>query len=178
LTRPASGDRVTNVKRRSWIIIGLLLANQTMASLPDSPKNGVLRAGIALGRILNETSPESPVSRCIREGEGVNPFSDSCKSFMDQLQKKLALMTLESDIQMQSEKLSRNPNRRTRRSRMESLSKLYLVSTQAEDTLKILKANRAEEPLHSHIREIMPDLKKVQEAYQAYLDLLAHGKKI
>ncbi len=169
---------VSFVKRLSWILIGLLLANQTMASFPDSPKNGVVRAGLALGRILNESSSESPISRCIREGEGVSLFSDSCKSFMDQLQKKLALMTLESDIQMQSEKLSRNRIRPARRRRMESLSKLNLVSTQAEDTIKILKTNRAEEPLHSHIREILPDLKKVQDAYRAYLDQLSHGKKI
>ncbi|MBU6154104.1 MAG: hypothetical protein KGP28_07365 [Bdellovibrionales bacterium] len=166
------------MKRLTWIILSLLLFSRGMASLPESPRNGVVRAGLALGRILDETSPESPISKCTRTANGMNLFSDSCKAFLDQLQKKLALMTLESDIQIQSEKLSHPRRQVSHRKKVESLSNLNLVSTQAEDALKLLKSSRPDDQFHSLIREILPELKKVQQAYHTYLELLYHGKKL
>ncbi len=169
--------RVFPVKRFPWIILTLLLTVPGLASLPDHSKNGVVRAGFALNRILDDSSADSPVSKCFREDDSLNLFSDSCRALLDQLQKKLALMTLESDIQIQAEKLGRGKSRISRKNRMESLSRLNLVSTQAEDALKPLKSGIPEDQLPARIRKILPDLKKVGVAYQAYLGFLADGSR-
>jgi len=184
------------VQRISWIAILALLAlpaaptRVTASILPVSPssslpKNGLLKVGLSLLTILDESNPESLWSKCSQEGTGMQLFANSCKSLVDQLQKKLNLMTLESDIQIQAERIHYKPNltpnsrnpRHTQRERIALLRELNLLSTQAEDALQSVKTEQRDPQIQEHLSAILPGLKKVQTSFLAYSRLLTHGNR-
>ena len=176
MTLPPEQSSFGSVKLGSWIIIGLFLTSLAQASIPaPASRNGVVRTGVILNQILSSSDETSPYSKCSREGNGLLMFSNSCKELIDQLQRKLALMTLESDIQLQSEKLNPTENRKRKQERMGMLTKLNLLSTQAEDSIKSLKANYPETRYREHLNEIIPEVKKVQTSLEAYLRTIPHG---
>ena len=146
----------------------------------SNSKNGVVRTGTALSQMIDETQSGSLYLKCAQESTGMSLFSNSCKELIDQLQKKLSLMSLESDIQIQSEKIGIHSGQELHRSqkpmRVGMLVKLNLMSTQAEEAVKTLKANYPEGKFREHLDEVIPEVKKVQISYQSYLKLLTDGR--
>jgi hypothetical protein len=148
-----------------FLISALILASTSDASLPT---NGVLRTNLALNSLLNSGDAESPYYRCLSQGTSALYFSNSCAKLFDALRKKMNMMALEADLQMQAEKLSPHPLSKVANDRISLLSKINLLSTQAQETLK---ASESKEDLP----DIVDSVKRVQSVVTSYSELLPHG---
>ncbi|NDG83892.1 MAG: hypothetical protein EBX52_02515, partial [Proteobacteria bacterium] len=123
----------------------------------------------ALSRILSLDSSDSLLRRCYHENIGSRLFSDSCRELIDQLQQKTGLMTVESDIQIQAERIDPLLRKSKNQERLGMLAKLNLVSTQASDAIKTLRASYPESQYQDHLNEILPAVEKIRIAYESYL---------
>lgn len=81
------------------------------------------------------------------------------------------VLVLESDLQMQAEKLAKPPLSRASTSRIAMLAKINLLATQAEDTIKAVQSNSKNSDSKDDLIDVLPAVKKVQLSYQAYLKL-------
>ena len=107
----------------------MVLGIASQAAIPErngNIRNGVIRTGAALSRILTIDSPESLLRKCYNENIGSRLFSDSCLELIEQLQQKTGLMTVESDIQMQAERIDPLLRKSKNQERLEMLAKLNL----------------------------------------------------
>ena len=150
----------------------MVLGIASQAAIPErngNIRNGVIRTGAALSRILTIDSPESLLRKCYNENIGSRLFSDSCLELIEQLQQKTGLMTVESDIQMQAERIDPLLRKSKNQERLEMLAKLNLVSTQAVDAIKALRASVPENRYQDHLGDILPVVEKVRIAYESYL---------
>ena len=168
------------MKQSGWLVLTLILGvyvgvtapPQAQASISTTSKNGVVRTGGAILAIMDHLNSDSLLVRCNRENAGTRIFANSCKEFIEQLQKKMSLMSLETDIQIQSERINSKAKTAAHQQRIAMLAKLNLIATQAEDAIKTLKANYSENHFQEHLLEILPTVTKVQTSYTAYLKLL------
>ena len=116
----------------------LTLTPEAKAALP---KNGVVITASSLQEVLNEENPGSPYQRCNTQSRSLRYFSNECSHLIESLRKKMNVLVLESDLQMQAEKLAKPPLSRASTSRIAMLAKINLLTTQAEDTIKAVQSN-------------------------------------
>ena len=88
----------------------------------------------------------------------------------------MSMMALESDLQMQAERLKVSSSNELRNERIAMLAKINLLANQAEEALKSLKTGSSGGDHQERIPEVIPTVRKVQTAYEAYLKLLPHGQ--
>jgi hypothetical protein len=146
------------------------------ASLPSPPRNGVLKTGSAIQDLIESRNPDSLRRKCARENAGTRLFSSFCREFVDQLQKKINLMVVETDIQIQAERLSPSPMTADPKSRLDLLIQLNAAAIQAEQSIRALKAGYSERSYKEHLSEILPDSKKVRDIFEAYAKLNPDGR--
>jgi hypothetical protein len=151
-----------------------LIGISAKAALPS--RNGVIRTGAALTDLISLEYPESLLRKCYRENLGSRLFSDSCRELVDQLQKKINVMTVESDIQIQAERIDPLSRKSRNQERLAMLAKLNLVSTQAEDAIRILRSRYPESQYQDHLKDILPSVEKVRLSYQSYLKIATYGQ--
>ncbi len=147
------------------------------ASVEKHPKNGVMIIGEALTLTIDDQDQNSLIHKCQNENRGTRFFSNSCTKLMASLQKKMSMMALESDLQMQAERLKVATPAEKRNERIAMLAKLNLLSQQAEDSIKSLLGNTSSSYNQEHLLEVLPTILKVQTSYLAYLKLIPNGKK-
>jgi hypothetical protein len=136
----------------------------------------VIRTGSAISDLISLEAPDSLLRKCYRENLGSRLFSNSCRELVDQLQKKITVMTVESDIQIQAERIDPLSRKSRNQERLGMLAKLNLVSTQAEDAIRTLRSNYSEGEYQDHLREILPSVEKVRLSYQSYLKIAEYGQ--
>ena len=81
-------------------------------------------------------------------------------------------MALESDLQMQAEKLSKHPKQDKSPTRIAMLAKINLLATQAEETIKASLNTPHSGDQKEELSDILPAVKKVQIAFQSYSKML------
>ena len=150
------------------------MALSASASIPS--RNGVIRTGAAISDLISLDDSESLLRKCYRENLGSRLFSASCRELVDQLQKKINVMTVESDIQIQAERIDPLSRKSKNQERIGMLAKLNLVSTQAEDAIRTLRLNYPENEYQDHLKEILPSVEKVRLSYQSYLKIASYGQ--
>ena len=156
------------------LFFGFLLNEPGYALPVDPSRNGVIRTGTALNLLLDESSPDSLLRQCEEENLGTWLFSNHCQNWVENLKRKIDLMSLETDILIQSEKLNPRPDSSGHRPRLEALSSLNLISVQALGSVREIK-DSSDRRFRQQIREILPLLKKVQTAFEIYRKLAGHG---
>lgn len=125
---------------------------------PDSVKNGLLITGNSLLALVDEKETHSPLSRCINEERGSRIFSNHCDELMANLKKRMSMMALESDLQIQNEKLSSTPLSDRDNQKVDVLSKINLLSLQAEETISS----------GNDLRTVITAVTKVKSSYLTY----------
>ena len=151
-----------------WIFLILGFQQTVLGSLPETEKNGVLRTGTALNELLDSTQPVSAFSRCRNENAGSRLFERACARLIDQLQKKMMLMTVESDIRIQAERISPLARAPRNQARIALLAKLNLISNQAEYAIKTLKSETPENRIQDRLEDLLPALARVRSSFEAY----------
>ena len=154
----------------------ILMSTLAVAAIPSKGRNGVIHIGESLSLDIDTQNTNSAFSRCQNESRGTRFFSNSCTKLIETLQKKMSMMSLESDLQMQAERLKVSSFNELRNERIAMLAKINLLSHQAEEALKSLKTGQSGGDNQERIPEIIPTVKKVQTAYEAYLKFLPHGQ--
>ena len=155
----------------------LVILQPALASVEKHTKNGVMMIGDALTLTLDDQDQNSLIHKCQSENRGTRFFSNSCTKLMASLQKKMSMMALESDLQMQAERLKVATPAEKRNERIAMLAKLNLLSQQAEESIKSLLGSSASTDNQEHLTEVLPTILKVQTSYLSYLKLIPNGKK-
>jgi hypothetical protein len=153
------------------MLAGVLPLSPLSTSLAFVPSNGVVQISHSLETILDENDSASAYNQCVTQGRGTRYFSNTCSKLVDVLRKKMSIMALESDVQMQAEKLSKKPLPKDASKRLAILAKINLLSAQAEETIKTAQTG----PKNDDAKETLPDIimaiKKVQISVTAYTKL-------
>ena len=136
-------------------------------------KNGVVQAGEALLNLIDDKEKDSLFSRCTTESRSARYFSNSCSNLIVGLKKQMNRMVMESDFQMQAEKLSnRRPSNEHSNHRLAMLAKINLLATQAEETIKTVQNTSKNSDNRDDIPDLLPAVKKVELSFLTYLKLL------
>ena len=152
------------------LYLSFILAT-TPAAIANIPKNGVVLAANSLEDLMKEANPGSAYQLCNTQSRSARYFSNECTRLIESLRKKMSVMMLESDLQMQAEKLGKVPLPRVSLSRIAMLAKINLLATQAEETIKAAQSSSRNSDSKEDLPDILPAVKKVQQSYQAYLKL-------
>lgn len=164
------------VKWIGLILLGGSLIFEAEASLPGTQRNGVLRTGASLDGLLGADTPESLQGKCTRENAGTRLFSSFCREFIDQLQRKINLMVVETEIRIQAERLAPAPVLADQKTRLDLLIRLNSAALQAEESIRAIKAGYSDRNYKDHLHEILPETKKVRDIYEAYAKLNPDGR--
>ncbi len=162
-----------------WIglnLLGIALLAQAHASLPAPGRDGVLRTGASLSSLLEPRTPGSLYGRCLRENAGTRLFSSFCREFVEQLQRKIHLMVIETDIRIQAERLAASPVTTEPKTRLELLTRLNSAALKAEEAIRLLKTGPSDLNFKDHLSEILPESKKVRDIFEAYAKLFPDGR--
>ncbi len=144
------------------------LATPTYAAIPtaDISRNGLIRTGNALLSIVDEKEQSSQLSLCTND-RGSHLFSNSCNDLVVSLRKKMNMMALESDLQIQNEKVN-TPSNPQSSDRLAHLEKINLLSIQAEDIIRAAQnANPGE--FKGDVTDILSSVAKVKLSYLSWL---------
>ena len=147
----------------------------SLASIPTN--NGVLQTGQAIDSLLNANDTESLYYRCQNQGRGSRYFSDSCTKLIDTLRKRIDILVLESDLQIQAEKLAKPTLSKSAMSRISVLAQINLRSTQAEDAIKVLQNSAKGSDLKDDLPDVLTSVNKVQLLVANYSKLFGDGLK-
>ncbi|NDF14712.1 hypothetical protein EB061_05255 [bacterium] len=140
------------------------------ASLPEYSRDRVIQTGTSLRQLLEADSPL--LLRCARENAGTRLFSSFCREFVEQLQRKINLMVVETDVQIQAGRLADAADQEKKgKPRLDLLIRLNTSAVQAEESIRALKAGISERNFKDHLSEILPDSKKVRDIFDAYARL-------
>jgi len=139
------------------------------------PSNGVLQTSRSLETMLDSRNSESAYNQCISQGRGARYFSNSCTKLIDTLRRKMNIMALESDLQMQAERISDKRIQKEAASRLAVLSKINLFSTQAEETIKTVQTDTKTSDAKENLPDVLTAIKKVQNSVLAYSKLLPNA---
>ena len=159
------------------IIISILLSGanpSSFATIPDaahteSLKNGLIRTGNAFSSLLDEKENDSPLAKCLNQYQKPRLFSNSCGDLVATLRKRMNLMVLESDLQIQNEKLNHQPSTEKDSQKIAWLSKINLFATQAEETIKMAQNTTRSTDFRDEMPDILNSVTKVKTAYLSYL---------
>jgi hypothetical protein len=135
------------------------------------PNNGVVLTSRSLDTVLSTADEESLYNRCVTQGRSARYFSNSCTKLVDILRKKMNVMALESDLQMQAEKLSHKRLPKDASNRVAILAKINLLSTQAEETIKTAQTASKSDDAKENLPDIISAIQKVQMSVTAYTKL-------
>ncbi len=136
--------------------------------------NGVILTAKSIETILNESDENSLYRKCQAQPRGFRFLSNACTQLVESLRKKMDTMTLESDLQMQAERISKHPKNDPSTNRIAMLAKINLLATQAEDAIKASLNNSKANDIKESLTDILPAVKKVQIAFKSYSKLLPH----
>ena len=139
------------------------------------PNNGVVQTSKSLDSLLSTKSEDSAYLQCMNQGRGARYFSNSCTKLVDTLRKKMNMMALEADLQMQAEKLTQKPLSKDAASRVSLLAKINLLSTQAEETIKMVQTASKNNDTQEDIPDIVTAIQKVQTSVIAYTQLFPNS---
>jgi actin-related protein len=139
------------------------------------PSNGVLQTSRSLDSILSVNDAQSAYNQCVTQNRGARYFSNSCTKLIDTLRKKMNMMVLESDLQMQAEKIAKKPLPKDASSRIAMLAKINLLSTQAEETIKTAQTASKNNDSKEDLPDIVTSIQKVQTSVAAYTQLFPNG---
>lgn len=78
------------------------------------------------------------------------------------------LMTVESDIRIQAERISPLARAPRNQARIALLAKLNLISNQAEYAIKTLKSETPENRIQDRLEDLLPALARVRSSFEAY----------
>ncbi len=137
--------------------IGLIFAFASfvpaMASIPGGTRDGVLQTGSSLQRLLRADAPLQ-------------------QEFIDQLQRKIHLMVVETDVQIQAERLAlASGEGKKSKDRLDLLIRLNTAALEAEREIRALRGRVPERNMMDHLPEILPESKKVRDIFEAYAKL-------
>ncbi|MBC7397029.1 MAG: hypothetical protein H7333_06265 [Bdellovibrionales bacterium] len=141
------------------------------------PKNGVILAANSLKDLLDEQDKESPYHRCVTQSLSARYFSNHCARLTELLRKKMNVMILESDLQMQAEKLAKEPLSSDAKSRISMLAKINLLAVQAEEVIKAAETRSENSDGKEALPDILPAVRKVQVSFLSYAKFLPRREK-
>ena len=165
-----------NVPRvRVLIFIGMMFSAcpTIFASIPTN--NGVLQTSNAVEALLNSSDTDSLYSRCLTQGIGARYFSDSCTKLIDNLRKRMDVLALEADLQIQAEKIAKPILSKIAATRILLLSKINLLSTQAEDMIKASQNNSKNSDPKEDLPDILSSVHNIQALVANYSKLFANA---
>lgn len=147
----------------------LSLAPASFASIPSH--NGVLQTHTAIEAALNTKDPKSLLSQCENQGLGTRYFTNHCTKLVDLLRKRMNTLALDSDLQIQAEKISTTKLTAQAKARIKVLTSINVLSIQAEDAIMGAQAS-AKNETKSELADIVAIIKKVQTSVIRYSKLL------